>query len=75
MVLTYEPKSERLSLDEERINTTISEDTLKVLCIFEAAEKYSIKPASPQHLVENLKKLLRKTNVIFLFVWIKVVTQ
>lgn len=56
MVRTYKPKTERRSLDEERIKSAVSEVASKVLSIRKAAEKYGIKPATLQHRVEKFRK-------------------
>lgn len=56
MVRTYKPKTERRSLDEDKIKSAVSEVTLKVLSIRKAAEKYGIKPATLQHRVEKFRK-------------------
>ncbi|KAK9871497.1 hypothetical protein WA026_012868 [Henosepilachna vigintioctopunctata] len=55
MVRTYKSKTERSSLDEERIKTAVSEITLKVLSITKVAEKDGIKPATLQHRVEKFR--------------------
>ena len=62
MVRTYKPKTERRSLDEERIKTTVSDVTLKVLSIRKAAEKYGIKPATLQYRVEKFGKASEEGN-------------
>lgn len=56
MVRTYKAKTDRGSIDEERMKTAITEVVSKRLSIRKAADKYSIKAGTLQHRIEKFLK-------------------